>query len=115
MFKPACTAKIPVHEIVVVEKDAEVLRSLSGINKLAGKCEYVCTFYERFIICHEFHGGKYIYYAVDRVNGKFSRVMECSFKLNVTAVARDFTPKLIRSVWYTGVFNRPLIKATPGF
>ena len=93
-------------EITQSEKDAEYLRTLSATNKLAAKCEYLCTFAGRFVVCYEVHNGKYIYYAVDQIYGRFSRVTEQSFPLSASVMARRFLRELIRSVWYTGCFNR---------
>lgn len=93
-------------EITQSEKDAEFLRSLSKTSKLAAKCTYVGTFSGRFILCFEKHCGKYIYYAVDQITGRFSRVSESSFAFSESALAREINHALVDAVKYTGVFNR---------
>lgn len=93
-------------KIAQSEKDAEYLRSLAGTSKLASKCTYVGTYSGRFVLCYEKHCGKFIYYAVDMLTGRFSHVYESSFEFSEGALAREVGRFLVDAVEYTGCFNR---------
>ena len=93
-------------EITRSEKDAGYLRSLAGTSKLAAKCTYVGTYRNRFIVCFEKHCGKFIYYAVDMLSGKFSRISESSFAFAESALVREIGRCLVDAVKHTGCFNR---------
>lgn len=93
-------------KITQSEKDAEYLRSLSATSKLAGKCTYVGTFNGRFALCYEDCHGKHIYYAVDMLSGRFSRITESSFVLSCDCIAREMGSYLVNAVKHTGCFNR---------
>lgn len=96
--------------ISVSEKDAKFLRKVAPkLNRT-----YFCTFIERFIVCFEKHNGKYFYYALDTLTGKFSLVLESSFQRSLDSVEREMLPALKNSVKYTGIFNRFRIPGKPG-
>lgn len=98
-------------KITQSEKDAKYLRSLEDTSKLAAKCTYAGTYLERFILCYEKHCGKCIYYAVDQLTGRFSRVYESSFVFSESALAREIGAALVNSIKHTGVFNRVRISS----
>ena len=98
--------KTVILQISKSEKDREYLRSLAGSSKLAAKCTYVGTLSGRFVICYEKRFGKFIYYAVDQVSGKFSHVLESSFEFSESALAREIGASLVKAIKHTGVFNR---------
>lgn len=88
------------------DKGPEFLRSLSKSSRLASRCSYIGTYDERFVLCREFSGSKYVYYAVDRLTGKFSRICESSLDMSAEVIARSSGRALMNAVKYTGVFNR---------
>lgn len=93
-------------EITQSEKDAVYLRSLADTSRLAAKCTYLGTYIGRFILCYEKHCGKFIYYAVDMISGRFSRVHESSFVFSESVLAREIGSYLVAAVKHTGCFNR---------
>lgn len=98
--------KTVVLKITQSDKDAKYLRSLADSSSIAAKCTYVGTFSERFVLCYEKHCGKFIYYAVDQLTGRFSRVYESSFEFSESALAREVGAAFVNAVKHTGVFNR---------
>ena len=92
--------------IIQSDKDADYLRTLASTSKLAGKCTYVGTYSGRFLLCYEKYCGKFIYYAVDMLTGRFSRIHESSFTFSESMLARELGRFLANSVKYTGCFNR---------
>lgn len=102
--------KTIILEITHSDGDAGFLRTLPG--RLPARCEYIGTYHKRFILCREFSGGRYVYYAVDELTGKFSRICESSFAMTAEAIARNSGQALVNAIKYTGVFNRARISAT---
>lgn len=98
--------KTVILKITKSDKDAEFLRSLAGDSKLAAKCVYVGTYSDRFILCYEKHCGKFVYYAVDVINGRFSRIHESSFEFSESSLIREIGHALVNAVKHTGCFNR---------
>lgn len=97
-----------ILKITRSDKDAAHLRELLGSSKSAKKCVYVGTYSDRFILCHEKQGGKYVYFAVDMISGKFSRIHESSFEFSESALVREIGKYLVKAVKYTGCFNRAM-------
>lgn len=95
-----------ILKITQSDKDAAYLRSLSESSKLAKKCVYVGTYSERFILCYEKHCGKFVYYAVDMISGRFSHIHESSFEFSQSALVREIGHYLVNAVKHTGCFNR---------
>lgn len=98
--------KTVILKITQSDKDAAYLRSLSESSKLAKKCVYVGTYSGRFILCYEKHCGKFVYYAVDMLSGKFSYIHESSFEFSQGALAREIGCSLVNAIKHTGCFNR---------
>lgn len=85
--------------------DAKYLQELAATSKLAKKCVYVGTYSERFILCYEKRCGKYVYYAVDMLSGRFSYIHESSFEFSESMLIREIGHYLVKAVKHTGCFN----------
>ena len=97
--------KTVILEITQSADDAVYLHDLSKSSKLAKKCVYVGTFGGRFVLCYEKHCGKFVYYAVDMLSGKFIHVHESSFEFSQSALVREIGKSLVHALKYTGFFN----------